>query len=324
LHAELQSIGERPDHAVFHDELEENNAPVYFHQFAEHAARHGLQYLSEADFVEIQIGVCPPHVVEVLKQVSSNRIAQEQYLDFLKGRRFRQTLLCHAGVELDDEPRISSLRRFSVFSPLRPEATPVDCSSRDTAVFLGTEGKSIKTDNPLMKAALFTLSQAWPHALPFNDLLDEARALGGRGSVQNGEELFQDIRVLATSLLRAYAGTIIEFHVFSPRFLSQPSERPVVSPLARLQARGGKRVTNLRHENLSLEGDLDRHLLQLLDGSHDRPALLAELSKLIETGIFTVQKDGESVPDLETARQIIATELEDKLVEIGRSALLVA
>jgi len=130
--------------------------------------------------------------------------------------------------------------------------------------------------------------------------------------------------VLATSLLRAYAGTIIEFHVLPPRFLSQPSEHPVVSPLARLQARGGKRVTNFRHENLSIEGGLERHLLQLLDGSRDRSILLDELSRLVERGAFTVLKDGEAITDLEVARQMIAAGLEEKLVAIGRNALLVA
>jgi len=324
LQKELESIIARSDYGFFHDDLGEVNAPVYFHQFAEHAARHGLQYLSEADFVEIQVGVCPPHVVEVLKQLSSNRVAQEQYMDFLKGRRFRQTLMCHSNVELDEEPRVDNLRRFSVSSQLRPEITPVDYASCEAAVFLGTEGRSIKTENPLMKAALLTLSNAWPHAVHFNDLFNEARRLCGRSSAQNGEEILYDVRVLTASLLRAYAGTTVEFHVLPPHFVSRPSVRPVVSPLARLQAREGKRVTNFRHTTIAVEGPLERQLLQLLDGSRDRTALLDDLSRLVETGTLTMQKDGESVTDLEIARQTIATELEGKLVEIGKNALFVA
>jgi methyltransferase-like protein/cyclopropane fatty-acyl-phospholipid synthase-like methyltransferase len=324
LQKELESILVRSDHAFFHDDLGEINTPVYFYQFVEHATQHSLQYLSEADFVEIQLGVCPPKVVEVLKQISGNRIAQEQYLDFLKGRRFRQTLLCHAGTKFDDEPRVDTLRRFSVSSQLRPEATPIDCHSREIAVFLGPEGRSLKTENPLMKAALFTLSQAWPHAVHFNDLLHEARKLCGRVSAQDREEILHDVQVLAASLLRAYAVTTVDFHVWLPRFVSQPSERPIASPLARVQARGEKKVMNLRHEDITVEEGLERHLLQLLDGSRDRSALLDDLSQLVETGTLTIQKDGEPVSDLETARQTIATELENKLAEIGRNALLVA
>lgn len=324
LQKECESIHGRSDHAFFHDDLGAINTPVYFYQFVEHATQHRLQYLSEADFVEIQLGVCPPKVVEVLKQISGNRIAQEQYLDFLKGRRFRQTLLCHAGTKLDDEPRMDNLQRFSVSSQLRPETTPVDCSSRQPAVFLGTEGRSIKTENPLMKAALLTLSKAWPHALRFNDLLNEARTLCGRVAAEDGEERLHDVRVLAASLLRAYAGTTVEFHVWSPRFVSQPSERPIASPLARVQAREEEKMMNLRHEDVAVEGGFERHLLQLLDGSRDRAALFDDLSRLVETGILAVEKNGQPVADLTISQQIIATELENKLAEIGRKALLVA
>lgn len=324
LQKELESILVRSDHAFFHDDLGEINTPVYFYQFVEHATQHSLQYLSEADFVEIQLGVCPPKVVEVLKQISGNRIAQEQYLDFLKGRRFRQTLLCHVGMKLDDEPRMDNLQRFFVSSQLRPETTPVDCFSRKAAVFLGTEGRSIKTENPLMKAALLTLSKTWPHAVHFNDLLNEARTLCGRVAAQDGEERLHDVRVLAASLLRAYAGTTVEFHVWSPRFVSQPSERPIASPLARLQAREEEKVMNLRHEDIAVEGGFDRHLLQLLDGSRDRITLLDKLSRLVETGALIVHQDEEPITDLEIARQTITTKLEEKLVEIGRNALLVA
>lgn len=324
LQKELEGILVRSDHAFFHDDLGEMNTPVYFHQFAEHAARHGLQYLSEADFVEIQLGVCPPKAVAVLKQLVSNRIAQEQYMDFLKGRRFRQTLLCHAGTKLDDEPSMDNMQRFSVSSPLRPETTPVDCASHTPAVFLGTEGRSIKTEHPLMKAALLTLSKAWPHAVHFHDLLAEARALSGHVATTDEKERLHDARGLAASLLRAYAGTAVEFHLWSPRFVSQPSARPIASPLARLQAREEKTVVNLRHEDIAVEGSLERQLLRLLDGSRDRAALLGDLFTLVERGNLTGQKDGNPITDFDIARQTIDAELEETLTELGKKALLVA
>ena len=46
----------RSDATLLHDELAEVNDALYFHEFAAHAARHGLQYLAEADFFEMQIG----------------------------------------------------------------------------------------------------------------------------------------------------------------------------------------------------------------------------------------------------------------------------
>ena len=40
----------KDDAFLIHDELSENNQPFYFHEFAQMAASHGLQYLGEADF----------------------------------------------------------------------------------------------------------------------------------------------------------------------------------------------------------------------------------------------------------------------------------
>jgi len=74
---------------------EEINAPVYFHQFIERADRHGLQYLGEADFSTMLTSGFPKEVNETLGRISQNIIHTEQYMDFIRNRFFRQTLLCH-------------------------------------------------------------------------------------------------------------------------------------------------------------------------------------------------------------------------------------
>jgi SAM-dependent methyltransferase len=76
------------DALLAHDELSEDNVSVYFHEFADHASRHGLQYLAEADFFEMQTGVVPDAVSDALRDVG-DVVRREQYLDFLKGRMFR-------------------------------------------------------------------------------------------------------------------------------------------------------------------------------------------------------------------------------------------
>lgn len=86
----------------------------------------------------------------------------------------------------------------------------------------------------------------------------------------------------------------------------------------------GKKVMNLRHEDIAMEGSLARHLIQLLDGSRDRAALLDDLSQLVERGNLTVQAGGESISDLAVTRHTLATDLEHTLAEIGTNALLTA
>jgi methyltransferase-like protein len=324
LDTERDRIRSFADSALFHDDLAEENAPVYFYQFVEHAARHGLQYLSEAHFTETQAGVFPADVVAVLNQMADSLIAKEQYLDFLKGRRFRQTLLCHAACELDFIPRPERMAQFSFASPLRTDASRAELRSFAAVTFAGPVKSSISTNNPLIKAALAELGEAWPRAVHFRDLLAAAHDAFRGNDARGATGADDDARVLGDMLLRAYAGGIVEVYGHPPRFAVQPGERPVASPLARLQNREDGRVTNLRHYNIEIENPLGRYLLGRLDGSRDRAALLADLAALVDSGVVTMHADGGRVGHGERVREALAAEVERQLADLGVRALLVA
>jgi methyltransferase-like protein/trans-aconitate methyltransferase len=325
LQKELDRINEFTDSSLFHDDLSEHNAPVYFYQFIDHATRHGLKYLSEAHFFEIQTGIFSDKVVDVLNRMSDSAVAKEQYLDFLKCRRFRQTLLCHDDQELDDNPRPEKSASFHIASPVRPADTNVKLQSRELTSFIGPKNSSLQTDNPLIKAAMVALGEAWPKALYFQDLLAAARRSCNEGFSGQIGCPDDDARTLGELLLRAYAGGIVEFSIAPPRLVSRPSEKPVASPLARLQSRENSEVVNLRHFNIRVEDPLSRRLLQLLDGSQDRDALLDDLVALVESGEAVVKADEARVAaGSKEVRQFLTTELERKLTELAEMALLVA
>jgi len=118
LKQRLEDLLERPKHTVYHDELAEINLPVYFHRFVEHAGRHGMQFLSEATFSSMQDQAFPDRVREALLALAQGDIVlKEQYLDFLKCRKFRQTLLCHQDVSLDRGVTPETVMGFFVASP---------------------------------------------------------------------------------------------------------------------------------------------------------------------------------------------------------------
>src|SRR5207249_1875693 len=97
LREELQSMLDRPDDGLYHDDLAEINDAFYFRDFIEHARAPQLQYVGEA---ETQVMFDTGNSLGWLK---AGRIEREQYLDFIRLRRFRQTLLCHEGVALAPE-----------------------------------------------------------------------------------------------------------------------------------------------------------------------------------------------------------------------------
>jgi methyltransferase-like protein/trans-aconitate methyltransferase len=321
LQKELDRINEFSDSSLFHDDLAEHNAPVYFYQFIEHAARHGLKYLSEAHFFEIQTGIFPDHVVEIVNRMSDSVVSREQYLDFLKCRRFRQTLLCHQEQPLDDHPRPEKVDCFYIASPIHGQGA----DSETLITFSGPKNSSIQTDNPLIKAALSALGAAWPRAVRFKDLLATALRLCMQrpaGEIDNPED---NARRLGELLLRAYAGGIVEFNLVPARLVARPSERPVASPLARLQSRENGEVVNLRHFNIQVEDPLSRQLLQLLDGTRDRAALVDEVMELVESGTAAVEAGrGEAMRESTEIRAFLTAEINRRLDELAEMALLMA
>lgn len=267
---ELEVLTKTPDSYLLHEHLEEYNEPLYFHQFADRAARAGLQYLGEAQVSTMFAGRFGPATERILRQISADLLHMEQYMDFLRNRMFRQTLLCHADVKLDYALRPESVMGLRVASRAKPVTEPCDVHIAEPAQFrLGAEGPTLTTREPLMKAAMLRLAAAWPLPVPFEELLAAARAESGASGAAAAEQATQ----LATRLLNCFSSGLVEFSIAPPPYVVHAGDRPLASPYARLRAAQSRRVVNMRLESIDL-ADRPREVLRLLDGQHDRPALL--------------------------------------------------
>jgi SAM-dependent methyltransferase len=271
LRHELNLLCPAGDSYLFHEHLEEVNEPIYFLEFADRAARHGLCYLAEAQPGSMALDGFPPMVQQAVRAAAPDLLHLEQYLDFLHHRAFRQTLLCHKGVAADYRLRAERLRGLTVASPARPAP-----SDRDR--FTGPGGTAVKAADPLAQAALLHLGEVWPRAVPFEKLCQAARArCGGAGQADPG----RDEQVVGQCLLASYLADpdgLAYLWTHEPAFAWEPGDRPVASPLARLQAVGSMRATNLRHQTLALD-NFHRDVLGRLDGTRDRAALERELGR---------------------------------------------
>ena len=53
LRSEMDLLRDKADYYLLHEHLEVVNEPIYFHEFAERAANHKLQYIAEAEWGEV-------------------------------------------------------------------------------------------------------------------------------------------------------------------------------------------------------------------------------------------------------------------------------
>ncbi|MBI1747687.1 MAG: methyltransferase regulatory domain-containing protein [Acidobacteria bacterium] len=323
LKEELKQALSHDRGALYHDELAQVNSSVYFYEFSEHARRHGLQFLGEADFFEMQDHIYTAEVSATLQAIGRNDLLlKEQYLDFLKCRRFRQTLLCRAEVPLDRGLKPEILTRFYLASPARPMSAKPDLIGSTVEEFRGVRGAAVATDFPLAKAALVRLGEIWPQLIPFSELLSWARLQTGIAASSHGITLDRASLELCEILLHTYKAGLIELHVFRPEYAAAVSERPMASRLARLQVESGDILTNLRHTSVRVEDEIGRQLLRLLDGTRDHATLLRDLSATLSSDDLRSLPVEEPLPHSPSRAYIRPEELEENLAKLARLALL--
>jgi len=325
LHSELEGIRRSPDAYLFHDHLEEHNSPIYFHQFIERAAAHQLRYLAEVELSTMDLQNFPQQVGQVLQRVCNDQIQLEQYMDFLRNRTFRQTLLCHARCKPNYRLDPATLATFFVGSPLQSVSPRPDLHSSAREDFRRPSGSFAYSTYPIVKAALVVLGEAWPRFLPFDDLCSQARAKLHGHAIPNEAIRGVDKQQVGQALLKFYtiAGDLVEFRLRPLRMTTQPGPKPLARPLARWQARSGRSATNLRHESVTLD-DFGRQVLLRLDGQRSRTDMVRELAGLVLDGQLNVHQDGKRITEPRQIEQAIVQFLDLQIDQFASRALLMA
>ena len=145
LNAELEGLRKAGDYYLRHEHLSEDNSSVYFHEFAARADSYSLQYLAEADLSSMISSNLSTEVATTLAKIAPDIIRMEQYMDFLRNRTFRQTLLTHRGVTLNRHLTGESLRPFtSQVSYIRP-SKPLTAAASSKMPVAQRQGHEIRS-----------------------------------------------------------------------------------------------------------------------------------------------------------------------------------
>lgn len=173
LEKEFKKLAKGNFENILHDDLSDENHPVYFYEFVDHAEKHDLQFVTDVDYFNAMSD--SKEVLETLENITGGDvIAIEQYLDFINGRRFRRTLLCRKELKINPtaDPRI--LRQMRLSSSLRSASEDPELATDRTEKFLGKDSENIQINHPLSKAALFHLGQLGGRTISFDELVAAA------------------------------------------------------------------------------------------------------------------------------------------------------
>ncbi len=322
LTRELEIIRGRQDSYLFHEHLEEVNEPLFFFEFMERAEQFGLRYLCEVQLSEMVARNISPEVEETLARLQVGLIHSEQYLDFLRNRTFRRTLLCRDDVELNREIGPAQVRSLRFCSPIQPTSqTPNPNAPVEEGFSLPSGGHTAAISSPVMKRALTVLGRSWPQTHTVKSLVSAAHEQADEIVVRDADKMENDLHEVAGLLLELFSRDMVEMRYSPIRFSPEAGEKPLASPLARHQAADSPWVTNLRHEMTQL-GDLGRRLLPALDGEHDRAALHGVVREQLESGELKVEQKGRPLLECDDADAVIGKLVDQELRHLAAAALL--
>ena len=294
LRNQLDRINGIDDRVLFHDDLSDVASPFYLHQVVEAAAGHGLQYLSDSAFALSHLGRLSPQARERLSAIPQDDVVtREQYMDFVEGRAFRESLFCHREVALRRRFDARRICEYHLATSALAADGPGDPEAPGITTFRTESGSTLSTDHRLSKAVIQILGARWPEAMHFADVLEQALSQLGAAAAPIRANLEEEVEALGGLLYRAFAAGQFELHVSPPKLTAAIGERPKASFLARQQAQAGLVVTNLRHRSVSLKDDAVRKFLMLVDGTRTADQLVSDLaSTLANDGGSTITLEG--------------------------------
>src|SRR5262249_7424005 len=153
------------------------------------------------------------------------QVQAEQYMDFVRNRTFRETLLVKTDANPNWAIRPEAIRTLHITTTRRLADEPSDVRSTDTVQYQTKSGMVLSTSSPVLNAARRVLGERWPATVPFADLDRRVNELLG-GAGDGGQ-------TLALGLLNTYlAADLLELHA-APVAVAKFDDRPVALAAAR-------------------------------------------------------------------------------------------
>ena len=288
LEREMEVMDRRGPKVVFHDELAPAYEPISFRDFTSHAAAHGLRYFSEAEFPGPKDPTFHEATIKAIQELAGgDPLAQEQMLDCARMRMYRESLLCHAEAAAGYDLQADALRELYLSS----QARSTEGSAAGARAYSLSAVIRIETQHPMTLAVLDYLIARAPEAVSFAEVANHLEEAG----LPPGPDLL-------VLLLRLVIAHMVDLYSWKAPVSREVAEKPMADGLCRYDAATETTVVTPLHTVLSMADPIARQLLQLLDGTRDRAALLRDLAAALPDVPLATLADGLE-PALQTLSQ---------------------
>ena len=316
LREEIAHIQKAHPSYLYHEYLAEVNEPCLFTNFLDRAERHGLTYVCDTDLHTLFPSTLGAEVEAALGGIEDG-IEQEQYLDFVRNRNFRQTLLCRAEATPARELDLERFEGFAFFADLVAPKS-LDLRRPKSQPFRKTNGETVEVEHPLTKAALNELIRRYPDAVPFGEMARSARAAV---AAAGGERYAEEIGSLFGELFGLFAHQAVGAST-EARSFGRAADRPQATALALAQAGAGLgHLATPHHTTLSLD-PLALRLVSLLDGTRDLEDLVKMLAADVQDGRQEIPRRAGHQLDPRRLRDLVRGNCQRLLTLFGRQGVV--
>lgn len=280
LAEEAEHLARQPAYYVSHEYLGGENHPLYFHEMHALLESRKLIYVGEAHLGLMTGSDLGKNANRALDELFASRVDFEQYLDFLRMRRFRESIITHAGRTVSYPWRMDVLEECYFGSALEPLVPDPPLENSNPLRFTHPKAGEITVSEPLVKAVLLALRERWPELVGWRELIREASArakMPDPGEVETADALM--------TVKQALEAALIETSIAPNGCSTLLAATPWATATARDQAFRGVPVTTFRHSHVRLD-PLHRAVLCALDGSNDRAAIAARAREFLADPAF--------------------------------------
>lgn len=320
LRQELELLKNVDDSYIAHDFLETDNDALYFSDFLKVVAAAKLQYLGDAEPATMIVDNLPKQAADTLKSLNLNLLATEQYMDFVRNRMFRSSLICHPTAPLSrnvDPKNLEGLYVSSLVALKQPYA------EGQAAIFAAAGGGELNVAEPVTADLFGRVAALRGASKPVSEIVEEtANAFAERFADKDPAAVRAD---LARLLIQGYFKKMVDFTVgpSSCRSAAAPLEQPEALPLARLQASRGQRVSSPRLEMLNTDPFVGK-FITFCDGTRDRSALIEAMTEALDKKEYQLNENNQPITDPDRARFIIEKLYDGSLENLRRLGVVLA